>query len=216
MSSIQKTPRILAFVAAILLSLIVTANAFKEGPYPNVTGGFGEQSCRLCHLDNPVNAPGGSLTLDGVPATFTPGAVYSITVTIAREDMRRGGFEIAARFASGKQKGRQAGTWKLTDARTQLIPGAVDKALTFVQHNLAGSRTATAGANSWTIEWTAPTDAPGPVQFNVAANASNNDDSPLGDYIYLKAARSLPARLKDTPPHKLRATGTPSRRAPSP
>lgn len=170
--------------------------AFKEGPYPNVTGGFGEQTCRLCHFDNPLNAPGGTLTLAGVPAAFTPGSVYPITVTIAHEDMRRGGFEIAARFASGKQKGRQAGTWKLTDNRTQLIPGAVDKALTFVQHNLAGSRTATAGANSWTIEWTAPSDASAPVQFNVAANASNNDDSPLGDYIYVKSARSAPAKSK--------------------
>jgi hypothetical protein len=189
-------------LAAFLLSLAAlrlssgraSAAAFKEGPYPNVTGGFGEQSCRLCHLDNPLNAPGGQLTLAGVPPSFTPGSVYPITVTIAREDMRRGGFEIAARFAGGKQKGRQAGTWKLTDARTQLIPGAVDKALTFVQHNLAGSRAATAGANTWTIEWTAPADGSAPVQFNVAANASNNDDSPLGDYIYLKSARSSPAK----------------------
>ena len=186
--------RIVVLHAGFLLSLAVSTAAFKEGPYPNVTGGFGEQSCRLCHLDNPLNAPGGQLTLAGVPPVFTPGAVYAITVTIAREDMRRGGFEIAARFAGGRQKGRQAGTWKLTDARTQLIPGAVDKALTFVQHNLAGSRAATAGANTWTIEWTAPADASAPVQFNVAANASNNDDSPLGDYIYLTSARSSPAK----------------------
>jgi hypothetical protein len=181
--------RIVVLAGAIMLSM-----AFKEGPYPNVTGGFGEQTCRLCHFDNPLNAPGGTLTLAGVPTAFAPGSVYPISVAIARDDMRRGGFEIAVRFASGKQKGRQAGTWKLTDNRTQLIPGAVDKALTFVQHNLAGSRTATAGSNSWTIEWTAPPDASAPVQFNVAANASNNDDSPLGDYIYVKSARSTPAK----------------------
>jgi len=190
--------RIVVLLAAVLLSQ-AAATAFKEGPYPNVTGGFGEQSCRLCHLDHPLNAPGGQLTLAGVPPLFTPGEVYPITVTLAREDLRRGGFEIAARFAGGRQKGRQAGTWQLTDARTQLIPGAVDKALTFVQHNLAGSRSATAGTNTWTIEWTAPSDASAPVQFNVAANASNNDDSPLGDYIYLKSARSAPAKAT---PHR--------------
>jgi hypothetical protein len=180
--------------AGFLLSLVATVGAFKEGPYPNVTGGFGEQSCHLCHLDNPVNAPGGSLTISGVPSAFAPDATYPITVAIAREDMRRGGFEIGARFASGKQRGRQAGSWKLIDARTQLIPGAVDKALTFVQHNLAGSRATSAGVNTWTIEWTAPAAASAPVQFNVAANASNNDDSPLGDYIYLKSVRSAPAK----------------------
>jgi hypothetical protein len=115
-------------------------------------------------------------------------------VSIEREDIRRAGFEIAARFASGKQKGRQAGSRRVLDARAQLIPGAVDKALTFVQHNLAGSRAVTRGANEWTIEWTAPTPAASPIIFNVAANASNNDDSPLGDYIYLKSARSAPPR----------------------
>jgi hypothetical protein len=80
------------------------------------------------------------------------------------------------------------------DARAQLIPGAVDKALTFVQHNQTGSRAAAAGANTWMIEWTAPPAETGAVQFNVAANASNNDDSPLGDYIYTKMVRTSPAK----------------------
>jgi hypothetical protein len=189
--------RIVIPAAVFLISLPLAAGAFKEGPYPNVTGGFGEQSCHLCHLDNAVNAPGGTLTLTGVPPTYVPGQTYEITVSLARSGMRRGGFEIAARFASGKQKGKQAGSWRVPDARLQLIPGAVDKSLTFVQHNLTGSRTATPGSNTWTIEWTAPSPTASPastVQFNVAANASNNDDSPLGDYIYLKMLRSSPAR----------------------
>ncbi len=185
--------RILILLTGFFIALPIAASAFKEGPYPNVTGGFGEQTCRRCHLDNPLNAPGGAVTLDGVPPAFTPGRTYPVTVTISRQGLRRGGFEIAARFAGGKQKGRQAGSWQLLDARAQLIPGAVDKALTFVQHNQTGSRAATPGANSWTIAWTAPSAAAGPVQFNVAANASNNDDSPLGDFIYVKAVRSTPA-----------------------
>ena len=186
--------RIVAPFVLLLCALTVVVSAFKEGPYPNVTGGFGEQSCHLCHLDNPVNAPGGSLEITGVPPAYNAGEVYTITVRIEREDVRRAGFEIAARFAAGKQKGRQAGSWRVLDARAQLIPGAVDKQLTFVQHNLAGSRAPARGSNAWTIEWTAPAPATTPVVFNVAANASNNDDSPLGDYIYLKSARSAPAR----------------------
>ena len=186
--------RILAPVAVFVIALPLALSAFKEGPYPNVTGGFGEQTCHLCHLDNPINAPGGAVTLDGIPPAFTPGHTYPITVTISRQGLRRGGFEIAARVAAGKQKGRQAGSWRLLDARAQLIPGAVDKALTFVQHNQTGSRAATPGSNTWTIEWTAPPAETGAVQFNVAANASNNDDSPLGDYIYVKAVRSTPLK----------------------
>ena len=186
--------RILIPVAVLVIALPLAASAFKEGPYPNVTGGFGEQTCRLCHLDHPINAPGGAVVLEGIPPAFIPGQTYPITVKISRQGLRRGGFEIAARFARGRQKGRQAGSWRLVDARAQLIPGAVDKALTFVQHNQTGSRAVTPGANAWTMEWTAPSASTGPVQFNVAANASNNDDSPLGDYIYVKAMRSTPAK----------------------
>ena len=195
--------RILVLVVVCIAALpgvAYRAVAFKEGPYPNVTGGFGEQSCHLCHLDNPVNAPGGRLDIEGAPSSYAPGESYRITISIAREGLRRGGFEIAARFASGKLKGRQAGRWKPLDDRVQLIPGATDKTLTFVQHTLAGSRTPAPGSNRWTIEWQAPQTAAGPgapgniVQFNVAANAANNDDSALGDYIYVKAVRSAPAR----------------------
>ena len=188
--------RILIPAGFFILCFSLGVSAFKEGPYPNVTGGFGEQTCHLCHLDNPVNAPGGAVELAGIPPSFTPGQTYAITVTISRQGLRRGGFEIAARFAGGRKKGRQAGSWQIRDARAQLIPGAVDKTLTFVQHNQIGSRAATPGANEWTIDWTAPAADSGPVQFNVAANASNNDDSPLGDYIYVKAARSTPARSR--------------------
>jgi len=182
--------RILALVAAFSIALPLAAGAFKEGPYPNVTGGFGEQSCHTCHLDNPINAPGGQLQIAGVPRAYAAGEPYRITIALARDRLERAGFEIAARFAAGKQKGKQAGTWRPVDQRVQLIPGAVDKSLIFVQHNLAGSRAPAPGLNQWTIEWDAPAAAAGPVQFNVAANASNNDDSPLGDFIYVETVRS--------------------------
>src|SRR5262245_2409999 len=186
--------KIVVPLALFLMAAPLAALAFKEGPYPNVAGGFGEQSCHLCHLDNPINDAAGSVEVSGLPAVFAAGQVYRVTITLRREDLRRGGFEIAARFASGRQRGRQAGSWRVTDGRAQLIPGAVDKALTFVQHNLAGSRTATPGVSTWTVEWTAPAAASAPVQFNVAANASNNDDSPLGDYIYLRSFRATVGR----------------------
>ncbi len=117
--------RILVPLAAFVIASPLAASAFKEGPYPNVTGGFGEQTCHLCHLDNAINAAGGAVTLDGIPPSFRPGQTYPITVTISREGLRRGGFEIAARFAGGRKKGRQAGVWQLRDARAQLIPGAI-------------------------------------------------------------------------------------------
>jgi hypothetical protein len=166
--------------------------AFKEGPYPNVTGGFGDQTCHVCHFDNALNTKGGALAVVA-PRSYETGRTYTITVKLNHADMDRGGFEISARFASGRERGQQAGTWRATDGRVQLVPSA-DGRLQFAQHTLAGSRLRTAGEQSWTIEWTAPQRAAGPVQFNAAGNAANGDDSPLGDFIYVTAARSAAAR----------------------
>jgi hypothetical protein len=181
-----------AGITMFLIAMPLVLLAYKEGPFPNVTGGFGDQTCHSCHLDHPVNAPGGALNIAGVPPAYEPGRTYRITVTLTRDGMKRGGFEIAARYASGSRRGKQAGEWRLTDAREQMIPSQVDPQLRFVQHTLAGSRTATPGSNSWTIDWAAPSPPGGVVQFNIAANAANNDDSPLGDFIYTKTARSAP------------------------
>jgi hypothetical protein len=182
---------ILAPAALVLVGLPVGLSAFRAGPYPNVAGGFGDATCHSCHLDNPINAPGGKLDVAGVPPTFTPGATYRITVMLTRQGLKRAGFEIAARFAAGKQNGKQAGSWRLIDDRVQVVPGAVDKELQFAQHTLAGSRAPRVGSNSWTIEWTAPAVADAAVQFDVAGNAANDDDSPLGDYVYVRSVRSL-------------------------
>ena len=177
---------------ALLLSVLsLSVSAFKEGPMPNMTGGFGDPTCQTCHLGNPLNAPGGRLSLSGVPAAFRPAQTYRITVRLEREDLRRGGFEIGARFASGPQAGRQAGTWRTLDRRVQIQPSQ-DGGLQFAQHTTAGTLAPTHGAVSWTFDWTAPAGMPPPVQFNVAGNAANDDDSPLGDYIYTLERRSAP------------------------
>ena len=175
-----------------LLTLGVSIVAFKEGPLPNMTGGFGDPSCHSCHLDNPINAPGGRLAVTGLPSQFEAGRTYDVTVELTRGSVRRGGFEIVARFATGRLRGRQAGTWRVLDDRVQLQPSK-DKRLLFAQHTTIGTVTAARGALTWRVEWTAPQAAPSSVQFNLAGNASDDDASPLGDYIYLAELTSRPA-----------------------
>lgn len=172
--------------------LPLVAAAYKDGPVANMTGGFGEPSCHECHLDNPLNAPGGGLSIGGVPAAYAPGQSYEVTVDLTREGMARGGFEIAARFASGDRKGQQAGGWRTLDERVQIVRSETDPTLLFAEHNAAGSSLRTPGHGTWTLEWTAPDDGRAPVEFSAAANAANDDASPLGDYIYVSAIESAP------------------------
>lgn len=184
--------RILAPMVGFLLVLPLIGVAYREGPAANVTGGFGEPSCHECHFDQPLNDASGRLSLGGVPDQYRGRQPYRITVTLERPGVTRAGFEISARFASGEQRGRQAGSWRALDDRVQIIRSETDAALLFVQHNGAGSVPANPGSASWTMEWAAPDSAMDDVQFNVAANAANDDASPLGDYIYVQDARSTP------------------------
>lgn len=137
-----------------------------------MTGGFGGQTCQMCHNDGVLNMPGGSLTLRGIPQRYQPGARYEMAVVLSRSGLSVGGFQLTARFADGKP----AGTWSVTSERAQVAKGG------FVQHTKSGVKAEAPGSAEWSMTWVAPES--GEVIFNAAANASNDDVSALGDLIY--------------------------------
>lgn len=187
----MRPPALFIVFAGALLASPAILTAYREGPLPAMTGGFGEQTCRTCHFDNAANGEGGSLRIEGVPDAYTPGREYAITIEILRPETKRGGFEMAARFAEGPLKGQQSGMLRAVGDRTQIVraPGSD---VQYVQHTKAGSELASVGRGRWTVHWTAPDGALAAVIFNIAANASNDDASPLGDFIYTAARTSRP------------------------
>jgi hypothetical protein len=166
---------------------------FKTGPPPGHTGGFGEPTCRACHSDAGLNEPGGELTIAGVPTAYEPGRTYELEVVLRRASMLRAGFQLAARVAEGAEAGAPAGVLAPTDGRTAIVWDTVSH-VGYIEHTLAG--TALRGdVGRWTVRWTAPAgNARGAVAFNVAGNAANDDDSPLGDFIYATALRVAAAQ----------------------
>jgi hypothetical protein len=162
---------------------------YVDGPPPATTGGFGEDTCRMCHLDYDLNDRAGSLVLEGIPESYSAGQGYIITIRLAHPRLERGGFEMAARFASGERAGQQAGLLESVEARTWVVRGE-DGAVQYVRQTRSGSAPESKGAIQWAVRWKAPEEAAGPVVFHVSANASNFDDSPLGDFPYLKEVTS--------------------------
>jgi hypothetical protein len=63
--------------------------------------------------------------------------------------------------------------------------------VSYIEHNLAGP-VLSGDAGRWMVRWTAPADGRGVVIFHAAGNAANDDDSPLGDFIYTTALRVAP------------------------
>jgi hypothetical protein len=186
---ISAMARVVALAGALVLIAIAPGvlRSFAEGPFPGFTGGFKEPTCQQCHFGHELNEPGGSITLSGVPPKYRPGEVYTITVSLEKAGLEKAGFQLTARFASGGTAGRDAGRLEAAGDGVQLVQNA-DKSVTYLQHTPAGTKTPTPGRFSWQVRWIAPENGSDRVEFDVAANASNADDSPLGDYIYTAKA----------------------------
>jgi hypothetical protein len=103
--------------------------------------------------------------------------------------MARSGFQLAARFGDGTAKGEQAGDFKVVGDTIQVVPGN-DGRVKYVSHTAAGNSPTSAGGCDWKFTWIAPVVAHGRVEFDVAANAADGDDTPVGDHIYTSELNS--------------------------
>lgn len=167
----------------------VLGTMYADGPPPAHTGGFGEPTCRECHFDGEVNAPGGTLAIEGVPEIYIAGERYVVTVTLSRPEMQRGGFQLAARFADGEREGRQAGSLRALSDRAGVTSGP-DNEVLYAQHTEPGTALVSPDTARWTVEWTPPESGEGSVVFHIAANTANGDDSAFGDLIYLRSIQT--------------------------
>lgn len=163
--------------------------ALVTGAPTGRTGGFGEPTCRDsdCHIGNPLDAPGGSLTITGVPDTYSPSVVYPIRITINRTGQSRWGFELAARF---ENNGQRAGTLQPVDGNAFIQFGS--NGVQYATHTLIGTRAGTSGGTFYNLNWVAPATPNGRIRFHAAGNAANNNNQPTGDFIYATSVFSDP------------------------
>jgi hypothetical protein len=163
--------------AASAAGLVRTAPAFPHAPPPAHTGGFGEPTCHACHFGSEPDAPGGFARLEGLPGIVSAGATLELTVVVGDAEMAVAGFQLAARFADG----RQAGSFRPLDGDAAVTHDG-EPAIAYAHHTLEGTVPNGAGTRRWRLAWTAPL-RPGTVSFHVATHAGDGDGSPLGDRV---------------------------------
>jgi hypothetical protein len=181
-------------VSAAPLTAFAAGSVLPDRPPLAHTGGFGERTCQECHTDNPLNDPVGQLELTGMPEAYQPRRAYSLVVRLIRKDLGRAGFELATRVAQGGLTGHQAGKLEATDTRVNVADStpADFGPVQYARHTREGSAV-TSDTTQWTVKWTAPAAGMGAVILNLVANAGNDDNSPLGDYIYSKTITARPS-----------------------
>lgn len=160
-------------------------HAYSDGPPPRHTGGFDEPTCRRCHFDQAINDLETHVLVDGVPHTYQGGQRYRITLTLHREALGRGGFQMAARYIGPLDAARQAGAFRALDDRVQVIRDDRTE-IQYAQHTASGSSLTQPDTVIWSLEWEAPHEAGDAVVFHLAANAANGDASEFGDFVILR------------------------------
>ncbi|MCI0421642.1 MAG: IPT/TIG domain-containing protein [Acidobacteria bacterium] len=188
----QKRKPLINFAVSLIIILCVAGIvfAFAGGPPTGATGSviFNQQSCAQagCHAGMAVNSSSGSLTLSGVPASYSLGQTYDLTVTINQPNQRRWGFQLSARARTSTAS---VGSLQSLDGFSQL---QTLSGIQYIAHNAAGTRAGTVGPVSFQVRWTAPSTSAGEVVFSVAGNAANNDNNNTGDFIHFRETTSQP------------------------
>jgi uncharacterized protein (TIGR03437 family) len=143
-------------------------------------------SCTQCHTGTPLNGGGGRVRL-AFPGglTYTPGQTQNINVVIEDGVAATFGFEITARLESGPNT-QQAGNFvpaanqKVVCSNNAVEPagGCGGNGIQWMEHTQP-SLTGTIA-----VQWTPPAAGSGNVHLYVSANATNGDNTRLGDHIY--------------------------------
>jgi len=165
----------------------VKSIAYPEQLTGAFTGGFGEETCRSCHFDYDLNPEGGSLSVSGIPEQISKGERFEIEISVSRENIRAGGFQLSARFKDGTQ----AGNFEVAQNERIMLSKFVPDTLQYVQHSEDGTIASGKGTTRWTVNWQAPTLASSDIViFNISGNAANGDQSEFGDFIYNKEVKA--------------------------
>jgi hypothetical protein len=164
---LTRIPVIFAAAAALMP---LAASAYPQGaPWTALDDPGG--ACAGCHLGSPPVAVSEALTLEGVKTPFASGTTYPMTLRFAPEAGQVGGFLAVFDRTDGNSGSLRAGADLETNGRA-------------VRSTSARPLRAR-GGTAWSFTWTAP-ETPGPVVLRIAANAGNDDASPLGDMVHVK------------------------------
>lgn len=206
----------IAFIG-VLAFYPLYALTYSSGAPAKYTGGPGDVgTCVTCHSGSEINSGDGSVFIDA-PTQFSPGELYTFTVTVDNTTEQVGdepvqGFQVSAQDAEGNFQGQ----FIITDPdHTRTSPNFEGE--NYVTQNSAGKF-----LDTWTFDWVAPAeeDAPGVITLYVMGNAANSDMGPSGDLIYSVAVEmhrttsnepsSVPGvfALKSVYPNPLQTAGT--------
>lgn len=166
------------FLFATIIIGLTSATVLSDNGIGGYTGSPGETNCTTCHNSFSVNTGGGSISIGSTPAfngnQYTPGATYTIDITVSKTGVNLFGFDTEILNSSNTN----AGTISVISAATTrtLTIGAKRN----ITHQFNGG--ATANSKTFSFKWVAP--ASGNATIYTSGVAANGNSSFSLDYVY--------------------------------
>ncbi len=181
--SLKPTCSLWVLAVSVLACSIWPVAAFPEGPPPAHTGANGQPDCSVCHFAGPEPTANSGLTITSFPQEVSPGAVYELKLQLLDPEQRAGGFQVA--IVNTETARVSVGEWIVDE--NQRIDSEND--IVYLGHSEPKSAVHDDGSGEmlteWILRWRAPSENPGPLRIIAAAVASDHDESPLGDAVYV-------------------------------
>jgi uncharacterized protein (TIGR03437 family) len=167
-----------------------SVSALGSTPPPlGVTGAPNEGTCAGCHFrsffgdqDQTNTNSAGSIKIMGLPAAYTPGQTYPVTVTLSLPAAIRWGFALTAIDSNGTSS--TVGSFTITDSENTISRFDSFLNRTYISHTGVGTFPGQPHSASWSFNWKAPSSNIGDVRFYAAGNAANFSFSTDGDFIF--------------------------------
>jgi hypothetical protein len=182
----------LSLTVFILASWTIIFSASSPCDAPLVgghTGAPGETSCSGCHAGTDNSGPANiTFSIAGGVTQYTPGQVYSVTVSIIQAGIDKMGFSC---LALKNTNNSTTGNFQLTDAaRTRTY---TDGPRNYVSHKPCAADVLSIGFNEWSFNWHAPLANEGTITLYLGALTTNHNHSTSGDFPYTRALTLTPA-----------------------
>ena len=159
-------------------------------------GAPGDRTClsSKCHAGNDLNSEKAIIQIDGLPAVYSPGEIYEITLQLEQAGAKKFGFQATVADEAGMAFGTLT---SLEGQDTQLLSDARYKTKTnrqYLTHTIKGINGPKKGESPvWKMQWQAPEVASSSSLFFFAFNAANGNKKKTGDYIYTRSYEIKPA-----------------------
>ena len=185
-----------AFLGLFFISY--SALTYTSAPPDSHSNAPGEGNCTSCHSGTSLNGGGAinnlTLTTTTSLSTLLPNTTYDFDLSFSQAGRTKYGFQLCVLPTGAISSSASIGTLIASGSGIQLS-SSTSPNRTYLTHDASGTSAPTA-SKTWQFQYTTPSGPiSGPV-FYVVVNATNNNSSTSGDFIYAKTftATVLPVK----------------------